>query len=470
MPKSTPKNNNNKANSSFLLGTSPRRKNAEGTSPIVMASVAAGEKDAGRSIAEVIPLQNTVVASVAGAAEELNSRTAGVPSTHKSPQNPRDVEEKVTKCNWNKCNITNMEEAISCVVTTCKKTMHPTCMECFVDKAVAAAWLDRETLGKTIVCSKTCYSKHIALSKRKPTWSNDGEKGPDDPNTSEKILLDWLLEEGNYANKWRGKDSKGRTKKQIAGELASLINAAKVRVKRDDKQVMNKISHIEKSFRCAHDFANTETGQGLKENDPSAFDEAVKGKCIFYFDLLEIFGDRASATPKALSSGNLDSSEDEVSIERPESYDGSFSGIDSDDGSGMEDFIIDGDSPKKQTNQKKRTNSDKKKPPVRVVKPKTSVTSGGSSSKKKNVISLLDESTTGELASLAQAQEQLARAKLELIQNEKTLNDLRLQMNKFQMLKEIRQSNPNLTKTQIVQMFPALAELADVMMVDDDSD
>jgi hypothetical protein len=280
-----------------------------------------------------------------------------------------------------------------------------------------------------------------------------------------------LLEEGNYANKWRGKDSKGRTKKQVAGELASLMNAAKVRVKRDDKQVMNKISHIEKSFRCAHDFANTETGQGLKENDPAAFDEAVKGKCIFYFDLLAIFGDRASATPKALSSGNLDTSEDEVSVGKSDSYDGSFSAIESgDEFDGI--FSIERDTPgDKQLKEKKRMKPDKKKPPVRVVKQKTSIGSNASSSyTKKNVISLMDESTSGELSSLAQTQEQLARAKLELMKNEKTLNELRLQMNKFQMLKEIRTSDPTLTKTQIVQLFPALAEVADVMMVDDDSD
>jgi hypothetical protein len=47
----------------------------------------------------------------------------------------------------------------------------------------------------------------------------------------------------------------------------------------------------------------------LKENDPRAFDDAVRGKCVFYFDLLEIFGNRASLKPKALSSGNLDTSE-----------------------------------------------------------------------------------------------------------------------------------------------------------------
>ena len=74
---------------------------------------------------------------------------------------------------------------------------------------------------------------------------------------------------------------------------------------------MNKISHIEKAFSAAHDFANTETGQGLKENDTGEFDDAVRRKCLYYFDLLEIFGDRASAKPKVTSLDNLSSSDDE---------------------------------------------------------------------------------------------------------------------------------------------------------------
>jgi hypothetical protein len=83
---------------------------------------------------------------------------------------------------------------------------------------------------------------------------------------------------------------------------------------------MDKIAHNKKSFRCAHDWSNTETGRRLKEDNPRAFDEAVKGKCVFYFDMVDIFGDRASAKPKVLSSGNLDTSEDEISSGKSDSY------------------------------------------------------------------------------------------------------------------------------------------------------
>jgi hypothetical protein len=172
-------------------------------------------------------------------------------------------------------------------------------------------WLDKDDdIGDGVVCTKTCLKKYQAYMKRKPNWLNDGANGPDDRMCSEAILLDWLTTEGNYSMKWRGKDAKGKNKKQIALEIADLMNAAKVRVKRDGKQVMNKIAHIEKAFCAAHDFANSETGQGLKETDAGQFDDAVK-KCQYYFDLLDIIGNRALAKPKATSHDNLDSSDED---------------------------------------------------------------------------------------------------------------------------------------------------------------
>lgn len=158
---------------------------------------------------------------------------------------------------------------------------------------------------------QTCFTKYMSSNTRKHTWTNDGANGVDDPKTSEQILLDWLMTKGNYTNKWRGKDNNGKKKKHFAAEIASIMNAANVVVLRDAKQVMNKISHIEKAFRSAHDFANTETGQGLLENDKGEFNDAVMKKCQYYFDLLEIFGDRSSAKPKVTSAENLDSSDDD---------------------------------------------------------------------------------------------------------------------------------------------------------------
>ena len=40
------------------------------------------------------------------------------------------------------------------------------------------------------------------------------------------------------------------------------------------------------------------TGQGIKEDDPDSFHAAVKKRGQYYFDLLEIFSDCASAQPQ----------------------------------------------------------------------------------------------------------------------------------------------------------------------------
>jgi hypothetical protein len=53
----------------------------------------------------------------------------------------------------------------------------------------------------------------------------------------------------------------------IAETIANLVNAANVKVVRNGKQVQNKISHMEKQFKKAYNFANKETGSGIKEID-----------------------------------------------------------------------------------------------------------------------------------------------------------------------------------------------------------
>mmetsp|Transcript_3947 Transcript_3947/g.7586 ORF Transcript_3947/g.7586 Transcript_3947/m.7586 type:complete len:324 (-) Transcript_3947:308-1279(-) len=219
------------------------------------------------------------------------------------------VPDNTTKCSYKKCTLTTSDDAPSCVGPNCNKKIHMSCFDIIHSKL---SWLNKEEVGDGIVvCGKTCWTKYKAVQSRKPTWANDGKDGPSDPMTSETILLDWLMDEENYSKKWHGKDSKGKKKKHVAAEIAQLMNVAKVKVHRDAKQVANKIAHIEKSFRCAHDFANSETGQGLKESDCGVFEDAVRKKCPFYHDILDIFGDRASAKPKATSVGNLESSDEE---------------------------------------------------------------------------------------------------------------------------------------------------------------
>ena len=108
-------------------------------------------------------------------------------------------------------------------------------------------------------------------------------------------------------------------------EIAQVINDAGVLVKRDDKQVRNKIQHLERQFREAYDFANTETGAGLLREDQVVFDDAVMQKCSNYYDLLDIFSDRASSKPRASNMDNsLASSEsDSISVSSDEEKSGS---------------------------------------------------------------------------------------------------------------------------------------------------
>ena len=61
------------------------------------------------------------------------------------------------------------------------------------------------------------------------SWETDGKTGKTGPNSSMAILIKWLLEPGNLA-KWRGKrEHGGRSKNDIAKEIATLINNEGVR-------------------------------------------------------------------------------------------------------------------------------------------------------------------------------------------------------------------------------------------------
>ena len=82
---------------------------------------------------------------------------------------------------------------------------------------------------------------------------------------------------------------------------------------RDSKNVKSKIEHIERTWRKAHDFATSVTGAGLKDNDEGKFEDLVKKKCPYYYDLLEIMQDRASSKPK-LTSYEAENIEDDLQV------------------------------------------------------------------------------------------------------------------------------------------------------------
>ena len=140
---------------------------------------------------------------------------------------------------------------------------------------------------------------HLAASvpdNSRIPWNRDGKNGPQDPNHSEAILIDWITTPGNY-DRYRGTGNNGLKKIQFAAMIAAKIKDAGVRKSRTPKDVQNKIEYVEKCFRCAHDWSHTETGAGLRENDSGTYEEALLRKCPWYFDIREIFEDRANARP-----------------------------------------------------------------------------------------------------------------------------------------------------------------------------
>jgi hypothetical protein len=114
-----------------------------------------------------------------------------------------------------------------------------------------------------IACTKVCYtaikkSLSQASDSGRGTWTSDGILGPNDPNTSMKILLDWMLVEGNYSQ-YCGKDNKGKRKQEYATILCEKMADETKSKNRNAKQVQSKISYLEEAFRIAYQFENLET-------------------------------------------------------------------------------------------------------------------------------------------------------------------------------------------------------------------
>jgi hypothetical protein len=220
------------------------------------------------------------------------------------------------RCSYRGCAVTGAELML-CAASGCEKMIHFMCYQGILLKKHS----DMQPLppGKAC-CTKKCYAKAMKESSgcgddpdggnRKGNWDCDGKGGPDDPKTSLQILIDWWTTEGNY-NQFCGKHNNGIKKKQFCARLAQKMSNETNSI-REAKNVMNKIQHIEKQFKEAHSFATSETGSGIKENDEGTFKDAVRKKCPYYFDIIDVMSDRASSKPKA-TSYNIEFGDDAIS-------------------------------------------------------------------------------------------------------------------------------------------------------------
>jgi hypothetical protein len=225
------------------------------------------------------------------------------------------------KCSYRSCKVTGAE-MLTCFAHGCEKKVHMICFHGYLLERHKE--LQKLPAGK-VACTKRCHAKIIKDlagvsddaegGNRKGNWDCDGKKGTDDPHTSVKILLDWWMAEGNY-NKFCGKNNNGLKKIDFCNRLADKMSK-ETTTQRNGKNVHSKIQHIEKTFKEAYTFASSETGAGLKESDEGTFEDAVKKKCPYYFDILDIMADRASSKPKATS---YDSDSDESSATELEEF------------------------------------------------------------------------------------------------------------------------------------------------------
>lgn len=220
------------------------------------------------------------------------------------------------RCAIRLCRVRDAEDKLQCAASGCNKMLH---LECYEQNVLAK--FDLHPLpGINVACTKSHHTKATkelsgggedqAEGGRKGNWESDGKLGPTDPHTSMKILLDWWMAEGNYS-KFCGKNNEGVKKIQFCHNLAAKISEETATI-RDGKSVLNKIQHIERTFKEAHNFAESETGAGIRENDGvTTFEDLVKKKCPFYYDIYDIMIDRASTRPKATSYEDLDGAEPE---------------------------------------------------------------------------------------------------------------------------------------------------------------
>lgn len=239
------------------------------------------------------------------------------------PPSPLDDDDSVPrplgKCSLRKCKVDDVVPD-RCFHSKCEKLIHPTCCKEYVIKQHSLADLvDPINNQMYTVCSKTCYTKvqksHIISSTTRLPWSKDGKNGTLDPNTSEKILLDWLLQEGNY-NRYRGKGNNGKTKVSFAKDIQSQMESAEVRVKRSPETIMQKIADWESSYGKAKYWID-HTGQGVE--DQTQFEDAVRKRFRHFYLLREVFGDRAKVAP-AVTTATMDdssASEDELASSAP---------------------------------------------------------------------------------------------------------------------------------------------------------
>ncbi|KAG9399996.1 hypothetical protein AC1031_010916 [Aphanomyces cochlioides] len=162
---------------------------------------------------------------------------------------------------------------------------------------------------------KAVSQSKAKVQSQRIMWTNDGVRGG---KTSMAILVEWLSNEANY-NRWKGGDKQsGMTKGKLADGIRQLMIDNGIR-HRKAKDIIQKISVIESSYRDARDWLEN-TGQGVVDED--SIRKEITRRCTYFYELDDVMRDRPSS--QALTTS------DDVDINNDESSNTEFDDDDND--------------------------------------------------------------------------------------------------------------------------------------------
>jgi hypothetical protein len=183
------------------------------------------------------------------------------------------------KCDAKGCaKYTNDYVTTTCAYSQCFKRVHRPCYEALISKSKTTSTVFQDQ----VFCTIDHQQKHIKQTNIGTlTWTNDGPKGRDDPHHSQYHLISHFAKP-DALHAYRSGEG-GKTKIETATAIANSINAKGVKVHRTGKDVKSKIEWIERCMRETHDFCNSDTGQGIKEDEGFASFEEKASRCIFFY-------------------------------------------------------------------------------------------------------------------------------------------------------------------------------------------